>query len=41
MRQMTEEGVDHLPVVENGQFIGVIARENLIDFISAQARPEV
>ena len=33
MRQMTEDGVDQLPVVENGQLMGIVTRDNLIDFI--------
>lgn len=33
MQQMAEERVDQLPVVEGGQLMGMIARDNLMDFI--------
>ena len=33
MQQMTEERVDQLPVVKDGQLMGMIARDNLVDFI--------
>ncbi len=35
MRQMTEENVNQLPVVEDGQFMGVIERGDLVRFINA------
>jgi CBS domain-containing protein len=35
MRQMTEENVNQLPVVEDGQFMGIIERGDLIKFINA------
>lgn len=31
---MTQDGVNQLPVVENGKMVGLIARDNLISFIS-------
>jgi len=37
MRQMTEEGVNQMPVVEDGQLIGMIARDNLVGFINARS----
>jgi len=37
MRQMTEEGVNQMPVVESGQLIGMIARDNLVGFINARS----
>ncbi|MFC1715885.1 CBS domain-containing protein, partial [Candidatus Poribacteria bacterium] len=33
MRQMAEERVDQIPVVENGQLMGVVTRDNLMDFM--------
>lgn len=35
MRQMAEEDVNQLPVVEDGQFMGIIERGDLIKFINA------
>ncbi len=37
MRQMTEEGVNQMPVVENDQLVGMIARDNLVGFINARS----
>jgi CBS domain-containing protein len=37
MRQMTEEGVNQMPVVESGQLVGMIARDNLVGFINARS----
>lgn len=37
MRQMTEEGVNQLPVLEDGQLLGMIARDNLMSFIEARS----
>jgi Zn-dependent protease len=37
MQQMTEEGVNQLPVVEGGQLMGMIARDNLVGFINARS----
>ena len=37
MRRMAEEVVDQLFVVENGRFVGVISRKDLMDSISGQA----
>jgi len=37
MRQMTEEGVNQLPVLENGQLVGMIARDNLLSFMNARS----
>ena len=40
IQQMTEAGVAQLPVVEDGQFVGVIARDNLMDFINTRTQLE-
>ena len=37
MRQMTEDGVNQLPVVEDGQLMGIVARDNLVGFINARS----
>ena len=37
MQQMTEEGVNQIPVVEDGKLIGMIARDNLVGFINARS----
>ncbi len=37
MQQMTEEGVNQLPVVESGELVGMIARDNLVGFINTRA----
>ena len=37
MRQMTEEGMDQLPVVEDGQLMGMISRDSLVGFINARS----
>ena len=37
MQQMTEEGVNQLPVVEDGQLMGMVARDNLVSFINARS----
>lgn len=37
MQQMTEEGVNQLPVVESGELVGMIARDNLVGFLNARA----
>ncbi len=37
MQQMTEERVDQLPVVKDGQLMGMIARDNLVGFLNARA----
>ena len=34
MRILTEQDVNQVPVVENGQLVGMIARDNLLNFIS-------
>jgi len=33
MQEMTEEGVNQLPVMERGQLIGMLRRDNLVSFI--------
>ena len=35
-----EHNIAHLPVVEEGRVIGIITREEVIDFISQQNRRE-
>ena len=37
LRQMAEEGATQLPVIDNGQLVGMIARDNLASFISARS----
>ena len=37
MQEMTEEGVNQLPVMEEGQLIGMLARDNLMSFIRVRA----
>ena len=37
MQHMTEEGVNQLPVVEDDQLVGMIARDNLMGFLNARA----
>jgi len=37
MQQMTEDGVNQLPVVEGDELIGMIARDNLVGFINARS----
>jgi len=37
MQQMTEEGVNQLPVVEGGQLMGMVARDNLVGFLNARS----
>ena len=41
MQQMTEEGVNQIPVVEDGQLIGMVARDNLVGFINARSELRV
>jgi len=36
MKIITEEGLNQLPVIEDGKVIGMLTRENLLSFISAQ-----
>ncbi|MBD3183471.1 CBS domain-containing protein [Candidatus Poribacteria bacterium] len=36
MQHMTEEGYNQLPVVENGQLVGMIARDNLVGYLNAR-----
>ncbi len=33
MQQMAEEKIDQIPVVENGKLVGVVTRDNLMNFI--------
>jgi Zn-dependent protease/CBS domain-containing protein len=37
MREMTEEGVNQLPVMEDNQLLGMVARDNLMSFINARS----
>ena len=37
MQQMTEDGVNQLPVIENEQLVGMIARDNLLGFMNARS----
>jgi len=37
LQQMTSEGVNQLPVISNGQLVGMISREDLITFIRNRA----
>jgi len=37
MQEMTEEGVNQLPVMEAGQLIGMLGRDNLVSFIRVRA----
>jgi CBS domain-containing protein len=36
MKIITEEGLNQLPVIEDGKVIGMLTRENLLSFISVQ-----
>ncbi len=33
MRNMTEEGVNQLPVMDDGQLLGMLGRDNILSFI--------
>jgi Zn-dependent protease len=37
MQEMTEEGVNQLPVIEGGQLVGMLGRDNLLGFIRVRA----
>jgi Zn-dependent protease/CBS domain-containing protein len=37
MQEMTEEGVNQLPVMEGGQLVGMLARDNVLSFIHVRA----
>jgi signal-transduction protein with cAMP-binding, CBS, and nucleotidyltransferase domain len=35
--QLTRASVNQLPVLENGQWVGMVARENLLAFLRARS----
>jgi len=37
MQEMTEEGVNQLPVIEGGRLVGMLARDRLVGFIRVRA----
>ncbi len=37
LQEMTEEGVNQLPVVENGRLLGMLGRDNVLSFIRTRA----
>lgn len=37
LRNMTEEGVNQLPVLSDGALVGMVSRENLVSFLHAKA----
>lgn len=41
LKDMTQEGVNQLPVVIDGQLVGMVSRENLISFLHARSVVEV
>ena len=38
MKEMTEEGVNQLPVMEEGRLVGMLGRDNLVGFIRVRAQ---
>ena len=37
LEQMTEDGVNQLPVMEEGKLMGMLARDNVLTFIRTRA----